>query len=118
MFDVPREEPAWKLYEKEAWMKDPSVPQDAKNYAVMVSMIDRQLGEIIALIKQLRLEELTAIFFTGDNGGQDRFKNQEHPRGYFGPNVCPNTGVEFREKNEIFTKVGLEFHSSFVGPVM
>jgi len=103
MFDVPREEPAWKLYEKEAWMKDPSVPQDAKNYAVMVSMIDRQLGEIIALIKQLRLEELTAIFFTGDNGGQDRFKNQEHPRGYFGPNVCPNTGVEFRgEKRDLY----------------
>ncbi|NNM29515.1 MAG: sulfatase-like hydrolase/transferase, partial [Akkermansiaceae bacterium] len=35
-------------------------------------------------------------FFTGDNGGQDRFKSPEHPRGFFGPNVDPKTGVEFR----------------------
>ena len=77
-------------------MKDPSVPQDAKNYAVMVSMLDRQLGEIVELIKELRLEQNTVIFFTGDNGGQDRFKSKEYPRGYFGPNLCPSTGVEFR----------------------
>ena len=96
MFDVPADEPAWKLYQKEAWMKDPKVPQDAKNYAVMVSMLDRQLGEIMDLIKELRLEQNTVIFFTGDNGGQDRFKSKEYPRGYFGPNVCPSTGVEFR----------------------
>ena len=77
-------------------MKDPKVPQDAKNYAVMVSMLDRQLGEIMDLIKELRLEQNTVIFFTGDNGGQDRFKSKDYPRGYFGPNACPSTGVEFR----------------------
>ena len=48
------------------------------------------------LLKELRLEELTAVFFTGDNGGQDRFKSKEYPRGYFGPNVNPKTGIEFR----------------------
>lgn len=96
MFDVPAEEPAWKLYQKEEWMEDSSVPQDAKNYAVMVSMIDRQLGEIMDLIKELRLDQNTIIFFTGDNGGQDRFKSQDKPRGFFGPNQCPSTGTEFR----------------------
>ena len=60
-------------------MKDPKVPQDAKNYAVMVSMLDRQLGEIMDLIKELRLEQNTVIFFTGDNGGQDRFKSKDYP---------------------------------------
>ena len=61
-------------------MKDPSVPQDAKNYAVMVSMLDRQLGEIVELIKELRLEQNTVIFFTGDNGGQDRSNQKNTPR--------------------------------------
>jgi len=96
MFDVPKNEPAWKLYEDESWIKNPEVSQDAKNYAVMVSMIDRQLGQVLDLVKKLRLEENTLVFFTGDNGGQDRFKTTKFPRGYFGPNVCPSTGQEFR----------------------
>ena len=96
MFDVPASDPAWKLYEKEAWIQDPNIPQDAKNYAVMVSMIDRQVGELMSLLKTLGLEQLTAFFFTGDNGGQDRFKSEKYPRGFFGPNPCPSTGVEFR----------------------
>ena len=66
MFDVPASDPAWKLYEKEAWIQDPSIPQDAKNYAVMVSMLDRQVGELMSLLN-LGLEQLTAFFFTGDN---------------------------------------------------
>jgi arylsulfatase A-like enzyme len=96
MYDVPEDEPAWKLYENEKWMSDPSVPQDAKNYAVMVSMIDRQLGQVLALLKKLNLEENTIVFFTGDNGGQDRFRSKDRPRGFFGPNVDPKTKIEFR----------------------
>ena len=96
MYDVPEDEPAWKLYEGEKWMSDPSVSQDAKNYAVMVSMIDRQLGQVLGLLKKLNLEKNTIVFFTGDNGGQDRFRTKDHPRGYFGPNVNPQDGVEFR----------------------
>jgi len=96
MYDVPKDEPAWKLYEGEKWMSDTSVSQDAKNYAVMVSMIDRQLGQVLGLLKKLKLEKNTIVFFTGDNGGQDRFRTKDHPRGYFGPNVNPQNGVEFR----------------------
>jgi len=96
MYDVPEDEPAWKLYEGEKWMNDPAVSKDAKNYAVMVSMIDRQLGQVLALLKKLNLEKNTIVFFTGDNGGQDRFRSKDRPRGFFGPNVNPKTGVEFR----------------------
>ena len=96
MYDIPGNEPAWKLYEGEKWMDDTAVPQDAKNYAVMVSMIDRQLGQVLALLKKLKLEKNTIFFFTGDNGGQDRFRSQKRPRGFFGPNVNPKTKVEFR----------------------
>lgn len=95
-YDIPADDPAWELYRDEPWIKDPQVSQDAKNYAAMVTMVDRNVGEVIALLKELGLEDNTIVFFAGDNGGQDRFKSKQHPRGFFGPNVNPKTGVEFR----------------------
>ena len=96
MYDIPANDPAWELYKNEAWMRDPTISQDTKNYAAMVSMVDREVGNVLDLLRELGLEENTIVFFTGDNGGQDRFKSKEHPRGFFGPNVNPETGVEFR----------------------
>ncbi len=34
----------------------------------MVSMMDRQVGEILALLKNLGIDERTIVFFTSDNG--------------------------------------------------
>ncbi len=96
MYDIPIDDPAWKLYENDEWMKDDHVSQDTRNYAAMVSMVDRNVGQVLDLLKELGLGDNTIVFFTGDNGGQDRFKSKNHPRGYFGPNVNPKTGVEFR----------------------
>lgn len=96
MYDIPPEDPAWALYQDAEWVKDPKISQDTKNYAAMVSMVDFNLGQVLDLLKELGLEENTIVFFTGDNGGQDRFKSKEYPRGFFGPNVHPETGVEFR----------------------
>ena len=96
MYDIPADDPAWDQYKDEAWIKDPSVAQDIKNYTAMVTMIDNNLGSVLDLLKELKLADNTVIFFTGDNGGQDRFKSKAHPRGFFGPNVHPKTGVEFR----------------------
>ena len=96
MYDIPADDPAWELYKNEAWMRDPTISQDTKNYAAMVSMVDREVGNVLDLLRELGLEENTIVFFTGDNGGQDRFKSKEHPRGFVGPNVNPETGVEFR----------------------
>lgn len=96
MYDIPADDPAWKLYEKDAWVKDPNVSQDAKNYAAMVSMVDRNVGQVLDLLRELHLSENTIVFFTGDNGGQDRFRSKAHPRGFFGPNIDPRTGRQFR----------------------
>jgi arylsulfatase A-like enzyme len=96
MYDIPTDDPAWELYKNDDWMADPDVSQEAKNYAAMVTMVDRNVAEVLDLLKELNLVDNTIVFFTGDNGGHDRFRNPEHPRGYFGPNVDPNTGVEFR----------------------
>ncbi len=96
MYDIPADDPAWEQYKGKTWIEDQAVPQDAKNYAAMVTMVDNNVGSIIDLLRELGLEKDTIVFFTGDNGGQDRFRSQEHPRGFFGPNVHPKTGVEFR----------------------
>jgi arylsulfatase A-like enzyme len=96
MWDIPADDPAWTLYHDDDWVKDPEVPQDAKNYAAMVSMVDRNVGQVLDLLRELDLEANTIVFFTGDNGGQDRFRSEQYPRGYFGPNVNPRTGVALR----------------------
>ncbi len=96
MYDIPSDDPAWKMYEHDKWVKDESIQQDVKNYAAMVSMVDNDVKSVLSLLKELGLEENTIVFFTGDNGGQDRFRSKTHPRGFFGPNVAPKTGVEFR----------------------
>jgi arylsulfatase A-like enzyme len=96
MYDIPADDPAWQQYRDDDWVKDPSVPQDVKNYAAMVTMVDNNLGTVLDLLKELNLEDNTIVFFTGDNGGQDRFRSDGYPRGYFGPNKNPVNGVEFR----------------------
>jgi arylsulfatase A-like enzyme len=96
MYDIPSDDPAWRQYRKDEWIQDPDLSQDVKNYAAMVTMVDGNVGQVLDLLEELNLTDDTIVFFTGDNGGQDRFRSKTHPRGYFGPNVNPRTGVEFR----------------------
>ncbi len=96
MYDIPASDPAWEQYKDDKWMKDTSLPQDVKNYAAMVTMVDNNLKRVLKLLQELSLEDNTIVFFLGDNGGQDRFRSKEHPRGFYGPNVHPKTGAEFR----------------------
>ena len=72
-FDIPDSDPAWALYKDKPW------PEDARRYAAMVTMVDRQMGEVLALLKELGIEKNTLIFFSGDNGGADYFKSKEYP---------------------------------------
>ncbi len=90
MFTIPEDDPSWQLYKDKPW------PENAKAYAAMVNMVDRNVGEIRALLAELDLEEDTILFFSGDNGGMDYFRDKDHPRGFHGPNVNPKTGVAFR----------------------
>ncbi len=90
IFDIPDDDPAWQLYKDKDW------PEQARRYAAMVSMVDRNVGEILSLLKESGLEKNSLVFFCGDNGGNDYFKDPEHPRGFFGANVNPETGEEFR----------------------
>jgi len=57
-FIVPDDEP----YTNKDW------PQIAKNYAAMITRMDRDVGQIMKLLKQLGIDENTIVFFTSDNG--------------------------------------------------
>ncbi len=49
-------------YADEPW------PEDAKAYAAMVTRMDKHVGQIMALLKELDLDRKTIVFFTSDNG--------------------------------------------------
>ncbi len=89
-FNIPNDDPAWAIYQDQPWS------EDARRYAAMVTMIDRQVGELMALLKELGIDNNTLVFFSGDNGANDYFKSAEHPRGVHFGNKNPKTGVEFR----------------------
>ncbi|MEN8152220.1 MAG: sulfatase-like hydrolase/transferase, partial [Planctomycetota bacterium] len=55
MFDIPDDDPALALYADEDW------PREAMRYAAMVTMLDRQVGEIVELLRELGLEKNTLV---------------------------------------------------------
>ena len=93
---IPADDPSWQLYKDKPRKAGRQSEDDAKIYAAMVNLVDRQVGEIMALLKQLGLDQDTIVFFSGDNGGYTYFASPEHPAGLFGPNVDPKTGKRFR----------------------
>jgi arylsulfatase A-like enzyme len=90
IFDIPDDDPAWQIYKDRDW------PEPARRYAAMVTMVDRQVGEILTLLRELKIEDNTLVIFSGDNGGNDYFKSPEFPRGIHQANTHPETGVEYR----------------------
>lgn len=100
-FDIPDSDPAWALYKDKPWT------EAARRYAAMVTMLDRQVGEILTLLKDLGLEQNTLVLFSGDNGGADYFVSAEHPRGVHSANKHPQTGVEYRGRKGTLYEGGL-----------
>ncbi len=61
LYIVPSDAP----YSEKEWS------QTSKNYAAMVSRMDKDIGQINQLVQDLALEENTIIIFTSDNGPLD-----------------------------------------------
>ena len=72
--EVPSDEP----YSGEPW------PQVEKNFAAMVTRMDRDVGRLMARLKELGLDEDTIVFFTSDNG--------PHREGGHDPNFFDDNG--------------------------
>ncbi len=96
LWGFPKDDPSWALFKDKPWKAGQRTPDDAKIYAAMVNMVDRQVGEIRALLRELGVSENTVLFFCGDNGTARYFPDAGHPDGLFSPNVDPKTGVKFR----------------------
>jgi len=60
-FEVPNLGP----YASKPW------PEPAKKYAAMVSRLDDDVGRLLALLKELGLDQRTIVFFTSDNGADN-----------------------------------------------
>jgi arylsulfatase A-like enzyme len=65
-YEIPDTEPAMDFYKDKNW------PRKTKVIAAMDSMIDRNVGEIIDLLRELGIDKNTLIFFCSDNGAADR----------------------------------------------
>ncbi len=105
---LPDDEPAWRKYKDKKWdHANQRGTHDAQCYAAMIEMVDRQLGEILALLDELKIAERTIVFVCGDNGGQAYFRNDKHPHGFFAPNLDPRSGRRFRGGKGNFYEGGL-----------
>jgi len=108
LWGMPEDDPAWGEFADKPWTAGQRRDTDARTYAAMLLMVDRQLGELIEKLKAQGLDDNTIIFVCGDNGGQDYFhNNHQYPRGFFAPNVDPRTGVEFRGQKTQLWEGGL-----------
>ena len=84
---MPDHDPSWLEYkDMKLGGRVEARSTDANMYAAMVHLADRQLGEVLALLQELGIEDNTIVVFSGDNGGMAYFKDAEHPRGVFEPN--------------------------------
>ncbi len=66
-------------YEKESW------PDNLKTLAAMITRLDRDVGRLMALVKELGLDERTLVIFASDNGAaySDTLFNHSGPlRGF------------------------------------
>jgi arylsulfatase A-like enzyme len=67
-YHLPADEPAWALYRDKPW------GNNAKVHAAFITMADRHVGETLALLKELGIENRTVVFFCSDNGASSRFE--------------------------------------------
>lgn len=61
-FEIPNTDP----YTKESW------PELAKIYAAMITRMDRDVGRILDLLTELKIDDNTLVFYTSDNGAEDK----------------------------------------------
>lgn len=62
---LPADEPALALYADKSWS------EKSKTIAAMITMCDRQFGEVLDLLDELGVADNTIVIFTGDNGGSE-----------------------------------------------
>lgn len=67
-YEMPANDPAWQAVKDNDW------PVDAKVHAAFNMMVDRHVGEVMALLEELQIDQNTIVFFCSDNGASKRFE--------------------------------------------
>ncbi len=65
-YQIPEDDPAWLAVKDKPW------PARTKGHAAFNLMVDRHIGELFALLKELRIDDNTIVFFSSDNGSSMR----------------------------------------------
>ena len=81
---VPDQEP----YTNEAW------PKPEINKAAMISRLDRDIGQLLQKLKDLQVDDNTAVFFTSDNG--------PHKEGGADPKFFGSSGGQRGYKRDLY----------------
>jgi arylsulfatase A-like enzyme len=84
--EVPNDAP----YSAERWR-----PQE-KNYAAMVTRMDSDVGKVLALLRELGIDDRTIVFFSSDNGPQGA------DEGGFNPDFFASHGVLRGIKRDLY----------------
>jgi arylsulfatase A-like enzyme len=66
--DYPKDSPDHFMVPSDEPYTDKDWPQIAKNYAAMITRVDRDVGRIMELLRELGVDDNTIVFFTSDNG--------------------------------------------------
>ncbi|MDQ3329795.1 MAG: arylsulfatase [Planctomycetota bacterium] len=72
---IPHSDPAYALYGGKPW------PQQVKNYAAMVTRVDRSVGLLLEELKSQNLDDETIVFYTSDNGPNAPFVKELNSAG-------------------------------------
>jgi arylsulfatase A-like enzyme len=62
MLEIPADDPNYTMYGNKNW------PEKQKIHAGMISLMDQDVGGIMDLLKELKIDERTLVVFTSDNG--------------------------------------------------
>lgn len=69
-FEIPEDDPAWALYRDKPWS------MQARIYAAYASLLDRNVGEVLALLDELGIADNTIVFFCSDNGAAAQYPGE------------------------------------------
>jgi arylsulfatase A-like enzyme len=81
--DYPKDTPEHYIVPSDAPYGDRDWPQIAKNYAAMITRMDRDVGRLMARVAELGLDQSTLVVFTSDNGP---YQGVPTPIGFFDSN--------------------------------